>query len=372
LIQALRANDSENAAAVREKLRLWGLTQSQIDDIEKRKKPAEHMTIYSPISGIVIKKNVLEGEYVKTGAEIYTVADLSHLWVKLDAYESDLSFVKYGQDVELVTEAYPGEIFAGTVAFIDPILDEKTRTAKVRVNVENSEGKLKPGMFVHATVRPVIVEGGKTIGVNMAGKKVCPMHPEIVEDKDGSCRICGMDLVAAENTEYFDKEAGDLVPPLVIPISAPLLTGKRAIVYIQPAGKPGTYEGKQIVLGPRAGGYYIVREGLSEGDLVVTRGNFQLDSAQQIRGQISMMSPAADEGTAATTPQEEPTETRSQTHCPIMGGKINPELYVDHGGYRVFFCCGGCVEPFKKEADKHIKIMQDKGIVLTKSPSEQP
>ena len=110
------------------------------------------MTIYSPASGIVIHKHAQEGMYVKTGTKIYTIADLSQVWVQLDAYESDLIWLRYGHHVEFTTESYPGEVFKGTISFIDPILNEATRTVKVRINVPNPAMKLKPGMFADVTI----------------------------------------------------------------------------------------------------------------------------------------------------------------------------------------------------------------------------
>ena len=196
---------------------------------------------------MVIKKDVLEGMYVQTGTRIYTIADLSRVWVVLEAYESDLPWVKMRQQVEFQTEAHPGDVFKGVVVYIDPTVNEKTRTVNVRLDVSNPAGKLKPGMFVRAVIRA---------------------RPD------------------------SSKEA------LVIPVSAPLITGKRAIVYVQVPGKEGTYEGREIVLGPRAGDFYVVRSGLSEGDWVVTKGNFKVDSAVQLMAKPSMMNPQGVQATA--------------------------------------------------------------------------
>lgn len=197
-----RKTAQQTIEAVKEKLRLWGLTKEQIDEIETRGAPSDHITIYAPMGGIVVHKNAVEGMYVNTGTKIYTIADLTQIWVKLDAYESDIVWIRYGQEVDIKTEAYPGEIFKGTIAFIDPVLDERTRTVKVRVNVPNEEGKLKPGMFVHAVAHPQVAAGGKVMEANLAGKWICPMHPEIVKDKAGSCDICEMPLVRPESLGY--------------------------------------------------------------------------------------------------------------------------------------------------------------------------
>ena len=281
---------SATLEAAREKLRLLGLTKKQVEEIEKTGKPVDHITIYAPMGGIVIHKKATEGMYVDTGTAIYTVADLSRLWVKLDAYESDLPWIRYGQDVEFTTEAYPGEVFKGQISFIDPVLNAKTRTVKLRVNVDNFGGKLKPEMFVRGVVRSKVAGGGKVMAAEMAGKWICPMHPAVVKTEAGGCDICGMDLVTTESLGYVVDTPNEA--PLVIPASAALITGARAVVYVQlPGAEKPTYEGREIVPGPRAGDYYIVKSGLAEGEIVVTNGNFKIDSALQIQAKPSMMNP---------------------------------------------------------------------------------
>jgi len=281
---------SANVEAVRTRLRLRGLTDKQIAEIEESGKPVTHLTIYSPIGGTVIEKKATEGMYVDEGTHIYTVTDLSHLWVKLDAYESDLPWIQYGQEVEFTTEANPGEVFKGKISFRDPVLNANTRTVKLRVNVDNTEGKLKPEMFVRAVVRSRVAGGGKIMAPEMAGKWICPMHPAVVKTEAGNCNICGMDLVTTESLGYVVDTPKDA--PMVIPASAPLITGTRAVVYVQvPGARKPTYEGREIVLGSRAGDYYIVKSGLAKGEIVVTNGNFKIDSALQIQAKPSMMNP---------------------------------------------------------------------------------
>ncbi len=222
--------------AAREKLRLWGLSDEQIQRIIKHGRPSDTLEINSPISGVVIKKQAHEGMYLKTGDTIYTIADLQHLWVMLDAYESDLPWLKRGQFVNFATTA--GYSLQGQVVFIDPVLDPRTQTTKVRVEIDNAAGLIKPGMLVQASIRG-----------------------ELQHD------LAGMSA---------------------IPASAPLITGKRAVVYVK---QGDIYSGREIELGPRAGDHYIVHAGLEAGELVVTNGNFKIDSALQIAGQPSMMSP---------------------------------------------------------------------------------
>ena len=300
-VEALRQSQSEivrrtaesTVKAVREKLRLLGLTAEQIAQIEANRKTRDHITIYSPVAGIVIHKNAQEGMYVQTGSRIYTVADLSLVWAKLDAYESDLGWVRYGGRVEFTTEAYPGRLFKGTISFIDPTIDPVTRTAKVRVRVSNEGLSLKPGMFVRAVVRSKVASDGRVMNNDLSGKWISPMHPEIVKDGPGDCDVCGMPLVSAEALGYVGEEKGNA--PLVIPVSAALKTGKRAVVYLALPGKEKpVYEGREVILGPRLGNFYIVESGLLEGDRVVTRAAFKLDAELQIQAKPSMMSEGGD------------------------------------------------------------------------------
>ncbi|MFC1585154.1 efflux RND transporter periplasmic adaptor subunit [Fibrobacterota bacterium] len=283
--------------AARERLYQWGLTENQIKQIEEKGVADDHLTIYAPMAGVVVHKNAVEGMYVNTGTRLYTIADLSKLWVKLDAYESDLAWLRYGQEVEFSAEAIQGETFKGRIGFIDPILDPKTRTVKIRVNVTNKNKRLKPDMFVTGIVKAKVSSEGKVIDNYLAGKWIGPMHPEIIKNRPGKCDICGMPLVRAE-TMGFSKSRKDKRVPLVIPATAVLITGKRAVVYLAVDNKDKpTFEGREVVLGPRAGNYYIVKSGLEEGEKVVTKGAFKIDAEMQIQAKPSMMSP--DGGTPA-------------------------------------------------------------------------
>ncbi len=298
LIQTIQSASSSNSAmlknnlkAIKERLRLWGLTARQIEEIAQSGEVQEKVTIYAPAGGIVVDKNGLEGMYVETGTKIYTIANLAKVWLHLEAYERDISWIRYGQKVVFESEAYPGESFTGRIAFINPVLDEPTRTVRVRVNVNNDDLRLKPGMFVSAVVKSQIASGGKVMDPDLSGKWICPMHPEMVADKSGNCEICGMALVRVEKLGYVSADRARREASIVIPATAPLITGKRAVVYIQLPGQPGVFQGREIELGPRAGDYYIVKSGLQEGELVVTNGNFKIDSAVQIQAGSSMMSP---------------------------------------------------------------------------------
>jgi Cu(I)/Ag(I) efflux system membrane fusion protein len=309
-LAAMRETARATVEAAREKLRLLGLTDAQVRAVEERGKATDHVTLYAPSGGIVVEKHLEPGAYVRTGTRIYTLADLRRVWVKLDAYEADLPWLRYGQPVQFNTKSYPGETFTGKIAFIAPVVNEKTRTVKVRVNVPNPELKLKPDMFVTGVVRAKVAAGGRVMEPDLAGKWMCPMHPSVVKDGPAHCDVCGMPLARTESLGYVPVDADRRDTPLVVPVSAPLITGERAVVYVRdPKAERPTFVGRVITLGPRAGDYYIVRDGLAEGEEVVTRGNFKIDSALQIQAKKSMMSIASEE--AEAPPEERPKPVRA-------------------------------------------------------------
>lgn len=252
--------------ASRDRLRLLGLSPSQVGAIERRGRVEDHVTIPAPVSGVVVERLAALGDYVQTGQPVYRLVDLSYLWAQLEVYESDLQWLEVGQKAYFNTQSYPGERFEGTVAFIDPTLDSRKRTARVRVEISNSDGRLKPGMFVRGTVAT-------------DAKRPTPEDPHAAHAE------------TAGETEHTGHDAAASAP-LVIPASAPLITGRRAVVYVQlPGMDRPTFEPRDVLLGPRAGDWYIVQDGLEEGDLVVARGAFKIDSELQIRGRPSMMQP---------------------------------------------------------------------------------
>jgi membrane fusion protein, copper/silver efflux system len=245
-----RATLESNLEAARTKLRLLGLTSSQIAAIESSGQPSDHLILHAPMGGVVIEKQAVAGKYLQTGSPIYTIADLSHVWAQLEAYETDLAWIKKGQQVEIQTSAYPGRYFRGQVEFIDPVLNDRLRTVTIRVDVPNAEYLLKPGMLAYGTIAARVNEQG-----------------------------------------IADADTLSMRDPLTIPASAPLRTGKRSVVYVANAGETGHYTGREVILGPRVGDAYVILEGLSEGEQVVSKGNFKIDSAIQITAGFSMMNP---------------------------------------------------------------------------------
>ncbi len=310
--------------AARDKLSLWGLLPDQVDEIIESGEARDHFVLRAPIGGIVVAKNVKEGDYIKTGEALFKIVDLSQLWLYLSAYESDLTWLRYGQDVVFTVEAFPGKTFHGQIAFMDPEVNRRTRTVMVRVNVPNGSGELKPGMFAQGIVKAKLAEGGRVLAPDFSGKWISPMHPEIVKDGPGVCDICGMNLVPAEELGYVldAKEQ----PPLVIPASAVLRTGKRAVVYVEkPNTERPTYEGREIVLGPRAGDAFIVEAGLDAGERVVTNGAFKIDSALQIKAKPSMMNP---EGGGSMPGHNHGVATPAESHVEMLGLEISTEQAV--------------------------------------------
>ena len=226
--------------ASRDRLRLLGVPAGEIKTMEAANKPSEQVRIRSPFAGTVIERLATEGTYVKTGTGLFQIADLSKLWVQLDAYESDLPLLSIGQEVSLHVEALPDAEFGGRVKFVDPVLNQRTRTTRVRIEVKNNDGRLRPNMFAEAIVR--------------------------------------------------NGESRSVDEVLVIPDSAPLFTGRRSVVYVEvPDATSPTYDARLVKLGPKTGEFYPVIAGLQEGDRVVTHGAFTLDADLQIRGGRSMM-----------------------------------------------------------------------------------
>jgi Cu(I)/Ag(I) efflux system membrane fusion protein len=240
----------EAIKAMRLKLTLIGMEKVDIDELMKKGEPSGIATIYAQRNGLVIEQKAFAGTYVNTGTPVFAIASPKFVWARLAAYEADYAWIRIGQAVRFVTDAFPGETFTGKVAAIDPVFDPKSRTFGVGVVFQDSGRRFRPSMYVRA-----VIEARMTARGHVAG-----------------------------------EEADSGKAPLVIPAAAPLITGKRAVVYVALPGEEVVYEGREVVLGPRAREHYIVLEGLQEGDQVVVNGNFKIDSQVQIMAKASMMS----------------------------------------------------------------------------------
>lgn len=239
LLEAIRMGQPQLMQAAREKLYLWKMTDAQIAAIEQSGSISPAVEIKSNTSGIVLSKRVSQGDYVSQGAVLFDVANLTKVWVLFDAFEVDLPFLSKGNPVEFTLQALPGKKFTGKISFIDPILNTTTRTAKVRVEVPNASLELKPEMYATATVNATL-------------------H------------------------KHKDE--------IVVPQTAVLWTGKRAIVYVkQPDTDTPAFLMREVELGPSLGSSYVVLNGLQEGEEIVTNGVFAIDASAQLEGKTSMM-----------------------------------------------------------------------------------
>ena len=278
--------DTNLVESTRLKMLRLGLTASQIDELLKNRKVTDRVTLYSPIQGTVLEKFVVQNSAVKAGDVLYRLANLESVWAYVDIYEYELEWVQYGREAELRTESYPGETFAGRVWFISPVVNEETRTIKVLVNIQNRDERLKPGMYVSATLRVPLMKTGRAAPTGVEGQWTCPMHPGVVQAARGKCPICGMELVQIPGNP---GTTADEQLALSVPITAVLDSGVRKLVYVERA--PGQYAPAEVTLGPRAGQFYPVVKGLDGGERVVVRGNFLLDSQFQIQGLASLFYP---------------------------------------------------------------------------------
>ena len=228
---ALTGDGDALVASVRRKLELWDVSPKEIARLEQTRLPAKALVFYSPISGVVTAKNVVEGARVNPGDTPYEITDLGMVWVMADAYESDLSQVHEGMPASLVVSAYPNQTFTGTVAFIDPLLDPQTRTAKVHMHFPNPKGVLKPEMFGE-----VVLEGTRREGLR-------------------------------------------------IPVDAVVRSGTKDVVFV--ALGHGKFAPREVQLGAKNGDQVEVVSGLIEGEEVVVRANFLVDSESQLRSSLS-------------------------------------------------------------------------------------
>ena len=274
--------------AVIERLLRWGISSEQIENFKSQSSDAKLVQINAPAGGIVIEQSIREGMYVQQGSRLFSIADMSRLWLMAKVYERDIQWLRYGQKVQCEFEAYPGRLFPGTIAFISPVLNTKSRTVNARINIENIRGKLKPGMFGRVTIKVIIGKNGEVINPELAGKWISPMHPEVIKDEPGKCDVCGMDLIPIQSMGITTTPPESY--PLIAPETAVLWTGQRSMVYKKEKNMHNLYRGVEVITGAKVDQGYLIKSGLKEGDEVVVNGAFKLDAEQQINAHISMMS----------------------------------------------------------------------------------
>ncbi|MEE3999605.1 efflux RND transporter periplasmic adaptor subunit [Tenacibaculum sp. FZY0031] len=249
---SVKENQSALYKAVRNKLKLWKLSENQINQIERTGKVKENFPVYATVSGTVSEKLVEQGDYVSQGQVLLKIANLNSVWANFDVYENQISNFKVGQNISITTNAYSNETFKAKVSFIDPVLNQETRTVTMRAVLNNSKGKFKPAMFVTGKV---------------------------------------------EATEKQTEQQ------LSIPVTAVLWTGKRSVVYVKPDASKPVFEMREVVLGRRVGENYLAEKGLKSGEEIVTNGVFTIDASAQLQGKKSMMNHTKEIMESFSTPE---------------------------------------------------------------------
>jgi len=235
---ANRVSNDQLIDASKRRLKLWNVSDQEIAEIEQSRKPSDQLILRSPFDGVVGEVMSRPGMNVKTGDKLVTVLDLSHLWVWAEFYENEVGLLKQGQQIDVSLPVFPNQTFQGQIAVINPIIDAAKRTARVRIDIPNAKGQLRPGMY--ANVETKIDEGeGLTIPVQAA-------------------------LPTGERMLVFlDRGQGKLLPR-----------------YVQVGRSFTTFDGQQ------EGNYYQVVNGLQEGDRIVTSANFLIDAESQVQGAL--------------------------------------------------------------------------------------
>ncbi|WP_282049044.1 efflux RND transporter periplasmic adaptor subunit [Maribacter aquivivus] len=223
--------------AVRNKLKLWKLSESQINAIESSGKVRDNFSIYATVSGTVSGLMAKEGDYVKQGQPILEVTNLNSVWAEFDAYENQISNLKVGQKIKVLTNAFAKE-FEATISFIDPMLNNAKRTVTVRAILKNTEHLFKPGMFV---------------------------------------------------TGKLTREVDVNDEMITVPSSAVMWTGERSLVYVKTNPNEPVFEMREVTIGNRNEENFTISKGLQNGDEIVTNGTFTMDAAAQLQGKKSMM-----------------------------------------------------------------------------------
>ncbi len=225
-----RATPERLLVAAESRLRQWNVTDEQIAELERSRKPSESLTLRSPFRGIVQDVPIQQGVNVKVGDRLIAIADLSLVWIWAEFYESELSMLQTGQEVTVTTNAFPNDRFQGRVAVINPFLEQAKRTARIRIDIPNSDFKLQPGMYANVEL--------------------------------------GMDMGQG----------------LTVPASAVMPTGSREIAFVDKGG--GKLEPRLVELGEQIGDRYEVKSGLAEGDRVVASANFLIDAESKVQGAL--------------------------------------------------------------------------------------
>lgn len=324
----LRDTNRELYAGSKTLLVELGMSTEQIASLERVGEADSRLTIEAPSGGTVTAKEKVEGQYVKEGDVIYELADLSTVWLMLELFPEEASAIRTGQPVRADVQSLPGRSFDGRVAFVDPNVDEATRTVGVRVEIANPDGLLRIGDFATAKI-------DVPIGT------------------------------------MFDSDTLANGKAVVIPRNAVLMAGESSVAYVET--EPGRFEIRQVKTGPQIDGRIVVVDGIDPGDAVATRGNFLIDSQMQLAGNPSLIDPSratpkpidpfdielSKEMIAALSElsHEDRVLADEQVICPVtelplgsMG--VPPKVTVD--GREVLMCCAGCEKRLKDAPEKYL------------------
>ena len=354
-IQSGTSTGSSRVQATRERLLLAGFTDEQVAELTRTRQVPTFITYHSPIAGTVLEKKAVEGDYLAEGAPLFSVADLSRVWVQARVLESDLASVKRGQAVEVTSVAYPGIVFIGNVSFIYPTVEPDSRSVKVRIEVSNRDMLLRPGMYVTALLRSPVggfepleppdlshlasamstgtmemsaeppitsatLYASRPSGITTAGGGApqdvewqegytCVMHPEVLQERGGLCNLCDCGM---QMTKWRREKV------LAVPENAVIDTGTRKFVYVEQAA--GVFDARQVVLGARSGLWYPVLSGLKPGMEVATNGSFLIDAENRLN--------------PASEINKLPTETAAPPSEPtvVVKGGYEPEVLTIAAG----------------------------------------
>jgi Cu(I)/Ag(I) efflux system membrane fusion protein len=412
LLLARKHNSTDLIASARQRLKLLGVDNAEIDQVVEGEEATTKLLIRSPLSGQVIEKNVVQGASVESGAVLFKIADLSSVWIEADVYERDLPFLHVGQEIEATVDAQPGKTFAGEISVVYPELNSESRTNRIRVLVDNSELLLRPGMFATVLVqtpmsetepfksqlakaaeRPTATDDATLI----AFQKICPVtglklgsmgNPIKLTVNDQAVFVC-CSSCEKRLQESPDEYLAKIAPPpmdtvLSVPEQAVIDTGTHKVVYVE--REPGIYEGVEVQLGPRTGGYYPVISGLSAADRIVAAGSFLLDAETRLNpaaasayfGASGTESGSQAESSSSTSTTRAASKKNGelssaqleqikklspddqklalkQKSCPVTGeplGSMGTPIKVIVQGQPVFLCCAGCETEAQEHADE--------------------
>jgi len=264
----IQASMRQLAAGALERLRNWDISEEDVRQLQQEGRARQTITLRSPVSGVVLEKPALKGMRFMPGETLYRISNLSSLWLLAEVFEQDLALVRPGQAARITVNAYPGQVFDGKVAFVYPTLTAETRTARVRIELANRDGRLKPAMYA-------------SVELLAGGKKA-----------------------------------------LTVPDSAVLDSGTRRIVLVQRG--EGQFEPRPVKLGARADGYVEVLEGAKAGESVVTSANFLIDSESNLRAALGTFGGAGGAPGAAAAGKSHPARGTVRTVGP-QNGTVNIE-----------------------------------------------